>query len=277
MPSRGSDNVTWMGRAIEFRPTPVLYMSRVGDPNDWDFLEGESVMSLNESALIDIENEIQRLEENQTLPSLLKLRTIGELRQNHFKIWTEIQEEKKRTPIPAQPYEEVREGIPPQDTQARLDKAAQLRNRKRIGCECAECTELENLAIGLEKGHLTVKRDIEAVNEPKQVQNVLRTLPSKAEDRKLHPILSGCVDYFPLALAAIARISKAGNDQHNPGQPLHWARGKSTDHGDCILRHLIERGTIDTDGMRHSAKMAWRALALLQEELEAEAGWTPKE
>jgi hypothetical protein len=32
----------------------------------------------------------------------------------------------------------------------------------------------------------------------------------------------------------------------------------------------MERGKIDTDGQRHSAKLAWRALALLQLELEAE-------
>jgi hypothetical protein len=51
---------------------------------------------------------------------------------------------------------------------------------------------------------------------------------------------------------------------------MHHARGKSTDHADCILRHLIDRGTVDTDGIRHSAKVAWRALALLQLELEAE-------
>jgi hypothetical protein len=31
---------------------------------------------------------------------------------------------------------------------------------------------------------------------------------------------------------------------------------------------LIERGTRDTDGARHSAKLAWRALALLQIEIE---------
>jgi hypothetical protein len=88
--------------------------------------------------------------------------------------------------------------------------------------------------------------------------------------------MSGVIDYFPLAVIEVARISKRGNDQHNPGQPLHWARGKSADHADCIVRHLIERGTIDTDGQRHSAKVAWRALALLQEELEADAGWTPE-
>jgi hypothetical protein len=40
------------------------------------------------------------------------------------------------------------------------------------------------------------------------------------------------------------------------------------DHADCILRHLTERGTLDTDGILHDVKVAWRALALLQEELE---------
>lgn len=86
--------------------------------------------------------------------------------------------------------------------------------------------------------------------------------------RKETPITTGVLDYFPLAIAEIARVSKAGNDQHNPGQPLHWAKDKSTDHADCLVRHLLERGTVDTDGMRHTAKVAWRALALLQTELE---------
>lgn len=98
------------------------------------------------------------------------------------------------------------------------------------------------------------------------------TLPTDAVERKNIPITTGVLDYFPLAVAEVARVSKAGNDQHNPGQPLHWARGKSTDHHDCISRHLIDRGTVDTDGQRHSAKLAWRALAALQVELEQEQG-----
>jgi hypothetical protein len=93
-------------------------------------------------------------------------------------------------------------------------------------------------------------------------------LPADPQERKNTPITSGVLDYFPLAIAEVARVSKAGNDQHNPGQPMHWAKGKSTDHADCISRHLIDRGTIDSDNMRHSAKLAWRALALLQTELE---------
>ena len=95
-------------------------------------------------------------------------------------------------------------------------------------------------------------------------------LPTDSKDRKSTPITTGVLDYFPLAIAEVARVSKAGNDQHNPGQPLHWAREKSTDHADCIGRHLLERGSIDIDGQRHSAKLAWRALANLQEELEKE-------
>jgi hypothetical protein len=96
-------------------------------------------------------------------------------------------------------------------------------------------------------------------------------LPADSQERKGIPLVSGLLDYFPAALAEIARVSKAGNDKHNPGQPLHWSRGKSADHADTIMRHLIDRGTIDPeDGLRHTAKVAWRALALLQEELEAE-------
>ena len=95
-------------------------------------------------------------------------------------------------------------------------------------------------------------------------------LPTDPDKRKGVPIATGLLDYFPLAVAAVAEVSRVGNEQHNPGQPLHWARGKSTDHADALVRHLLERGTNDVDGMPHSAKVAWRALALLQEELERE-------
>ena len=93
-------------------------------------------------------------------------------------------------------------------------------------------------------------------------------LPTDKTKRKECPISSGVLDYFPLAIAEIARVSFAGNEQHNKGEPLHWAREKSTDHADCLMRHFMERGTKDTDGMRHLAKAAWRVLAMLQLELE---------
>lgn len=95
-------------------------------------------------------------------------------------------------------------------------------------------------------------------------------LPTDAAARKALPVATGVLDYFPDALAAVAHASKVGNDQHSPGQPLHWAKEKSTDEADCLIRHFLERGTTDTDGVKHSAKVAWRALALLQREIEVE-------
>lgn len=94
---------------------------------------------------------------------------------------------------------------------------------------------------------------------------------SESARRKRQPVFSGVMRYFPDALRAVAELSLIGNEQHNPGQPMHWAREKSSDHGDCIARHQLDAGTVDTDGVRHSTKVAWRALAQLQLELEAAA------
>jgi hypothetical protein len=90
------------------------------------------------------------------------------------------------------------------------------------------------------------------------------------EERKNLPVFSGVLAYFPDALLEVARVSKIGNDQHNPGQPLHWAREKSTDQLDAAVRHILEHGTVDIDGGRHTAKACWRLLAELQLEIERE-------
>src|SRR5690349_15998598 len=94
---------------------------------------------------------------------------------------------------------------------------------------------------------------------------------STVEQRKGMPLASGVLDYFPDALLVVAEVSRVGNEQHHPGEPLHWDKSKSTDEADALMRHLLDRGTIDTDGLRHTAKVAWRALALLQRELDREA------
>jgi hypothetical protein len=93
-------------------------------------------------------------------------------------------------------------------------------------------------------------------------------LPTDSAERKNTPICTGVFDYFPRALAYISRVSKQGQIQHNLPK-LGWDKTKSTDHPDCIARHLIERGTRDPlDGLRHSGKLGWRALANLEIELE---------
>lgn len=94
-------------------------------------------------------------------------------------------------------------------------------------------------------------------------------LPSDPSARKGIPIATGFIDYFPDAIAAVAECSRIANEQHNPGTPLHWDRSKSGDESDALMRHFLERGTIDSDGIRHSTKVAWRALANLQKEIEA--------
>lgn len=98
-------------------------------------------------------------------------------------------------------------------------------------------------------------------------------LPTDAAKRKALPIWSGVMMYFPDALAAVAEVSRIGNDQHNPGQPLHWDRAKSTDQMNTAIRHAIDYGVgvrYDVDGARHLAKAAWRLLAELQLDIEKE-------
>ena len=90
----------------------------------------------------------------------------------------------------------------------------------------------------------------------------------KAEERKQRPVYSGVLKYFPDAIMEVAFVSYIGNAQHHPEKELHWDRNKSTDELDALMRHLLLAGTMDTDGVRHSAKVAWRALANLQKEIE---------
>lgn len=87
-------------------------------------------------------------------------------------------------------------------------------------------------------------------------------------NRKQYPLYSGLLKYFPDALMEVSHVSFVGNEQHNKGEHMHWDRSKSTDEADALMRHLLQAGTIDEDGLRHTAKVAWRALALLQKELE---------
>lgn len=102
------------------------------------------------------------------------------------------------------------------------------------------------------------------------------TLPTDSNERKNYALFRGCLRYFPAALAGISKISKLGNDKHNPGEEMHHARTKSSDHGDCILRHLIDVEDLIAAQKRGEdisneqilievSCLAWRALAFSQE------------
>ena len=107
-----------------------------------------------------------------------------------------------------------------------------------------------------------VKTDNNKIDMPEENQ-------STAAVRKGQPVFSGVLKYFPNALKYVSTVSKAGNDQHHPDKPLHWDMTKSKDELDALTRHLIDHSVdpIDTDGIMHLGKVAWRALAALEREL----------
>lgn len=96
----------------------------------------------------------------------------------------------------------------------------------------------------------------------------MAVLPTDYAGRKAIP-LALVLDYFPLALCAVARVIAAGQAQHGT---QGWDRAKSVEHESTMLRHFLERGTEDTDGTQHSWKMLWRALAMVEKEEEQRLG-----
>lgn len=133
--------------------------------------------------------------------------------------------------------------------------------------------KLESLTERIRKQCDTITKSREGTLAGENVRTM--TLSTDSTERKEYPLFTGLLRYFPAALIGIARTSKKGNDKHNPGEPLHHARGKSMDHGDCILRHLIDvedllsaRSRGDTvsnqEILDEVNQMAWRALAFSQ-------------
>ena len=98
------------------------------------------------------------------------------------------------------------------------------------------------------------------------VNNIEVEISNKAQLRKNTPVFSGVLKYFPNALKAVARASKAGNDQHHKDKPLHWDMSKSSDEYDAMIRHLLDHqeNPVDDDNVLHLTKVAWRALAGLE-------------
>ena len=86
-------------------------------------------------------------------------------------------------------------------------------------------------------------------------------LPTDAKERKAIPVYTGFINYFPKAIAAVAKISLVGGVQHGQtAETLHWDRSKSGDELDAMMRHIL-----DGDW----EQVAWRAMANLEKKLEA--------
>lgn len=90
-------------------------------------------------------------------------------------------------------------------------------------------------------------------------------------ERKALPVGDALL-YFPLVWLALAEVCRVANEQHNPGQPMHWAREKSTDQLNTALRHIFDdKLGLDkdpTDQCWMLAKTVWRAAAALQLKME---------
>ena len=67
----------------------------------------------------------------------------------------------------------------------------------------------------------------------------MKTLPNDSKMRYHYPISSGCLAYFPAALAGVAKHSYIGGAKYNDGGLVHL-RYISTEHLDCIGRHVLD-------------------------------------
>lgn len=95
-------------------------------------------------------------------------------------------------------------------------------------------------------------------------------------ERKQMPAHRGCLRYFPEATMLVALLSARADLKHtpdaDPSDPSRpqWNRGKSADHGDCIVRHQMDVGEMDKEmGLDYMVHVAWRGLAQLQEYVDA--------
>jgi hypothetical protein len=107
---------------------------------------------------------------------------------------------------------------------------------------------------------------------------------SDTESNNFRPVFSNddrpvdmdtVIFYWPNALKALAGLNRQGNIQHyGNADRIRWKWKVSPNHIGKLLNHLMDAGTIDSDGIRHSTKVAWRALANLENEL-IKAGAVP--
>jgi hypothetical protein len=137
------------------------------------------------------------------------------------------------------------------------------------GCLCCSCLSPEDKFVPKELLHPKYRQ---GYVHPKADRGIKTTLPMDSTARKGYPIFEGVIKYFPAAIAGCARVSKIGNDKHNPGEAMHHARGKSTDHGDCIQRHMMDLNEDygkgvgrDENGIPQVDYIVWRACAQAQE------------
>lgn len=118
-----------------------------------------------------------------------------------------------------------------------------------------------------------IQRELRTINNGDGNIKPISGIPTDDAGRKRLQLWTFLMEYFPDTFLALVEVAIKGNEQHNPGQPLHWAREKSKDQMNTAFRHMFDygRGVIrDTDGQYHLAKAIWRLSAQLQLDIEKE-------
>jgi len=90
-------------------------------------------------------------------------------------------------------------------------------------------------------------------------------LPDNDDERKRIPLWTATIGYFPAAFMLLAKLGYDANEQHNPGEPVHWARDKSTDHLNCAMRHLFDSLFLTREArLKVLTQVFWRIGAEIQ-------------
>ena len=141
------------------------------------------------------------------------------------------------------------------------------RYAKPIEASLGMCTTMEGYQEAIEQHHSFSKCFGDLVDNrgfdttPEAPTHTASGLPTDAKERKAIPVYTGFINYFPKAIAAVAKISLVGGIQHGQtAETLHWDRSKSGDELDAMMRHIL-----DGDW----EQVAWRAMANLEKKLEA--------
>jgi hypothetical protein len=79
--------------------------------------------------------------------------------------------------------------------------------------------------------------------------------PEDDEERQKYAVGTFICEFFPHAIAELARFSYDMQQKHNPGAPMGWAKEKSVGDGNQIFRHQM-------DG--EFREVAWRGLEQLE-------------
>lgn len=137
---------------------------------------------------------------------------------------------------------------------------------KEVTTDAGDFADCWNEAIREWRATVATKESQEALEKEQEKQGyqpiVPCKLPEDAKERKAIPVYTGFVNYFPRAIAEVAKISLVGGIQHGQtAETLHWDRPKSGDELDAMMRHILDKDW---------AQVAWRAMANLEKYLERE-------